>query len=151
MRKALALLPILLILAAVAGCAQQPAGTGTGTAFMPDGTPVQLEVVSYKDPAGMARGLSYRDSLCPQCGMLFVSEKAGPQSFWMRDMRFSLDMIFLDEHFAVVDVAQNMEPCGAVCIPYQSKREAMYVLEVNGGFAEAHALEEGQGLRISYG
>lgn len=152
MRKGmLTLLPLLLILAVAAGCAQQPAGTGTGTAFMPDGTSVQLEVVSYKDPAGMAQGLSYRDSLCPQCGMLFVFEKAGPQSFWMPDMRFSLDMIFLDEEFKVVDVAQNMEPCGEVCVPYQSKQYAMYVLEVNGGFVEAHGVEEGQRLRISYG
>ncbi len=160
MRKTLlAVLPFILILAVAAGCAQQASGNAaasqnagavTGTARMPDGTSVQLEIVSYKNPGTMAQGLSYRDSLCPQCGMLFVFEKPGLQAFWMPDMRFSLDMIFLDENFRVVDVARGMEPCGEVCIPYQSKHDAKYVLEVNGGFAAAHGLEEGQRLRINY-
>ena len=156
MKTAPAFLPLLLILAAAAGCAGQaeagPGGAGTtGTALMPDGTLVQLEVVNYTNPAGMAQGLSYRESLCPQCGMLFVFKEAGLRSFWMRDMRFPLDIIFLDEEFAVVDVARNMEPCGGVCIPYQSRHDAKYVFEVNAGFAGEHALEEGKRLQINYG
>ena len=155
MRTGLPLLPLLLflLLVATAGCARQEetapgAGGGNATALMSDSTAVQLQVVSYRDPESMARGLSYRDSLCPQCGMLFVFGENGPRSFWMKDMLFPLDMIFLDSNYTVVDVAGSMEPCGTVCTPYTSRGKAQYVLEVNAGFAAAHGVEPGKKLQI---
>jgi uncharacterized membrane protein (UPF0127 family) len=142
----LAPVSFLLLLVAAAGCIQE--ARGNGAAVMPDGVAVALEVV--KDPISQAHGLSGRESLCAQCGMLFVSGKPGPQSFWMKDMNFRLDMIFLDENFVVVDVAPGMRPCGKVCIPYHSQSDAQYVLEVNAGFAEAHGVDVGKRLEINY-
>ncbi|OGI21289.1 MAG: hypothetical protein A2808_01330 [Candidatus Moranbacteria bacterium RIFCSPHIGHO2_01_FULL_55_24] len=49
-----------------------------------------------RSEAERAKGLSEREDLCTGCGMLFVFEKPGRYSFWMRGMRFPLDIIWLD-------------------------------------------------------
>lgn len=60
-------------------------------------------------PAKREKGLGQRNSLCAACGMLFVFEKPDQYAFWMKDMRFALDIIWvLDE--TVVSVAHNVEP-----------------------------------------
>ncbi len=46
--------------------------------------------------AEQARGLSNRDSLAPDAGMLFVFEQPGRPGFWMKDMLFNLDIIWID-------------------------------------------------------
>ena len=80
-----------------------------------------------------AQGLSGRESMCETCGMLFVFPQAQVQNFWMRDMRFPLDIIFIrddriTEIFADVPVQSNRE------IPRVESREiADQVLELNAG------------------
>jgi len=80
-----------------------------------------------------AQGLSGRESMCETCGMLFVFPQAQVQNFWMRDMRFPLDIIFIrddriTEIFADVPVPSNGE------IPrVESRESADQVLELNAG------------------
>ncbi len=55
------------------------------------------------------RGLSYRDGLEPGRGMLFVYEEPGTRSFWMRGMRFCLDIIWI-EGDQIVGAAESVCP-----------------------------------------
>lgn len=54
-----------------------------------------------------ALGLSGRRELCSNCAMLFVFEKPGNASFWMKDMLFDLDIVWIagDE---IVDIDKNV-------------------------------------------
>lgn len=55
------------------------------------------------------KGLGGRESLCSACAMLFVFEKAGRHAFWMKNMHFSIDIIWLLED-RVVFVAEEISP-----------------------------------------
>ncbi|MFH1452251.1 MAG: DUF192 domain-containing protein [archaeon] len=78
-------------------------------------------------------GLMYRESLCENCGMLFIFEDEAVRSFWMKNTLIDLDIIFINSDFEVVDYV-SMKPCeGEICESYLSKKLAKYVLEINGG------------------
>lgn len=55
------------------------------------------------------QGLSGRDGLCQRCGMLFVYTKAAPRTFWMKEMNFSLDFVWIREG-KIVELTQNVPP-----------------------------------------
>lgn len=55
------------------------------------------------------KGLGGRESLCENCGMLFVFETPSRYAFWMKDMRFPLDIIWLSGE-TVVFVARDIQP-----------------------------------------
>jgi uncharacterized membrane protein (UPF0127 family) len=55
------------------------------------------------------KGLGGRENLCAECGMLFVFDRPGRYAFWMKGMRFPLDIIWLSGD-SVVFVAHNVEP-----------------------------------------
>lgn len=79
-------------------------------------------------------GLSDRDSLNEGAGMLFIFEDVDFRHFWMKDMRFPLDIAFLNENGTLVDVKGHAQPCTpSDCIVLDSRAKAKYVLEVNAG------------------
>ena len=53
------------------------------------------------------RGLSNRDLLCDKCGMLFIFSQSDRYGFWMKDMRFDLDFVWIDGN-RVVDLRENI-------------------------------------------
>lgn len=109
---------------------------------LPDGTLLSLEIAGTQQQR--ITGLSNRNELCSNCGMLFVFDSAAKYGFWMRDTLMPLDMIFLDENYAVVDVNQNAQPCGGgYCPLFYPEKNARYVLELNAGFAGTHDLNKG--------
>src|SRR3989344_1383831 len=57
-----------------------------------------------------AQGLSGRVIPEEGHGMLFVFPEPGLYGFWMKNMRFSIDIVWLDEEFKVIDIEQNVEP-----------------------------------------
>ena len=56
---------------------------------------VEFQVETVSTPEGRAKGLSERERICERCAMLFLFEKEGNYSFWMKGMRFDLDMIWI--------------------------------------------------------
>lgn len=106
-----------------------------------DGVRYHLETVSK--PADLAKGLGGRNSLPEKSGMLFAFEKADKHCFWMKDMRFSLDIIWLDSQKRVVHVATAVS---ANSYPEQfcPDKPAKYVIELNPGLTGG--LREGQKL-----
>ena len=145
------LLPLLFLLASGCPQAQQepasPQVAPAATATMPDGTVISLEMASTKEQ--IIRGLSGREELCAECGMLFVFSEPAPRGFWMRGMRFPLDMVFMDGNYLVVNAAENVPPCAGECLVIHSQGSAKYVLEVNAGFARAHGISTGAAIIVS--
>src|SRR3989344_4240867 len=75
-----------------------------------------------------AHGLSDRATLDENRGMLFVFGRADYHSFWMKDMRFPLDIIWLDDNWRVIDVTENISP-ESFPATYQPRAPTRYVLE----------------------
>ena len=85
------------------------------------------------------RGLMYRRSLPENGGMLFIFEKMAPQSFWMKNTIISLDIIYVDDQFRIVSIAERTLPYSLE--PVRSEGPAIYVVEVNGGFCNRHGVK----------
>lgn len=90
-----------------------------------------------------ARGLSNRDSLAENHGMLFIFESAALHTFWMKNTRIPLDIIWLNDG-QVVDVA-TLQPERDGDIPQHTPRGAANaVLELNAGSAARHGVKTGE-------
>jgi uncharacterized membrane protein (UPF0127 family) len=80
-------------------------------------------------------GLSGRDNLCPDCGMLFVFKDRGEKTFVMRDMNFPLDIIWIKDK-KIVKIDKNLPPDNDENLEkYNSQSKVDFVLEVNGNFS----------------
>lgn len=95
-----------------------------------NGKSLIVEVVDT--PETRSKGLSGHKPLQNNEGMLFVFEKPGFYGFWMKDMTFAIDILWLDEDFKVVDAWLNASP-GSYPKTYTPKNKAKYVLETNPG------------------
>jgi hypothetical protein len=101
---------------------------------LPSGTVLQVEVMVKDEDRAM--GLMFRPSLAKDRGMLFVFETVGFHGIWMKNCRFPIDIVWLDEERRVVHVAESVPPCKAdPCPSYSPLRRAAYVVELNAGQA----------------
>jgi uncharacterized protein len=94
-----------------------------------------------RTPEQRNRGLMYRQSLAQGRGMLFLFPRSEPLKFWMKNTYIPLDMIFMDEQKHVVYVEENAEPL--TLNERGPDVDARYVLEVPGGWAQAHDVRSG--------
>lgn len=104
-----------------------------------------LKVELAKTPLAWKHGLSGRDNLKENRGMLFVFSENKRHAIWMKDMKFPIDIIWIKAG-QVVDIAQNVPPAapGDISPPvYLPREDAGGVLEVNAGFAERYNLKIG--------
>ena len=106
-----------------------------------------LVVELANTPASRSRGLGYRAGLLPGTGMLFVNDEPRPQSFWMKGMRFCLDIVWI-EGGQIVGAAESVCPAPAgtpdsVQMRYQSPIAVGYVLEVPAGWLAANGYGAG--------
>ena len=95
-------------------------------------------------------GLSGRRYLGDYEGMLFVFEENTNVSFWMKDMYFPIDIIFVDGSGFITHIHDNAQPCESVnnCPSIGSNGWYRYVLEVNAGFCDRNGIEEGNSLQF---
>ncbi len=100
-------------------------------------------------PEAHAQGLSGRKELKENEGMLFVFDKPGKYSFWMKDMNFPIDIIWVSEDFKVVYIKKDARP-ELYPETYAPKDNAKYVLEVVSGFSDKNNLKEGGMVSLSF-
>jgi len=104
-----------------------------------------------KTTAQQQQGLSGRKSLPQDQGMLFVFTTPGLTPFWMKDMKFPLDMIFIKDD-KIVTVFRNVPvPANskATNLPvYVPTKPANYVLELNAGQASKFDFQNGDDVKI---
>ena len=100
-------------------------------------------------PTEQARGLSGRSELKEGEGVLFVFDNPGIYSFWMKDMLFPIDIIWLapsngggDSLMKVVYIKKDARP-ESYPKTFDSELEAKYILEVASGFSEKNNLQVG--------
>lgn len=109
------------------------------SAVFEGGQQLTLEVADTSE--ARQKGLSGRDGLPRDRGMLFVHDAEGLWGFWMKDTRFPLDLVFLDSERRVVDIHQ-MQPYALEV--YYPAQEAQYIIEMTAGLADAWSLALGQ-------
>ena len=101
---------------------------------LPSGKVLQAEVMVSDEDRAM--GLMFRPSLPLDRGMVFVFEATDFHGIWMKNCRFPIDIVWLDEERKVVHVAESVPPCRAdPCPVYSPLRRASYVVELNAGQA----------------
>jgi uncharacterized membrane protein (UPF0127 family) len=111
-----------------------------------DGSIIKAEVAdTQKD---RERGLMYRESLGEDGGMLFVFDSQDRYPFWMKNVEFSIDIIWINGNMRVVDV-DTATPCNKHCIEYVPDYPAKYVLEVPAGFAGEKGIKTGSLIDVS--
>lgn len=97
-------------------------------------------------PTERSEGLAVTDTLLDHQAMLFVFDQPGIYPFWMKDMQFSIDIIWLNEDKEVVYMHPSAQP-EDYPKSYHPYTEALYVLEVVDGFINEHGIERGEKLR----
>jgi uncharacterized membrane protein (UPF0127 family) len=111
------------------------------------GAPLRVAVARTLDQ--LQHGLMRRDTLGEVDGMLFVLARRGIHAFWMKDVRFALDIAWLDARGVVVDVAAGVPPCtGPPCPVYTPRAPATHVLEVPAGVLALRGIARGSVLSI---
>lgn len=95
-------------------------------------------------------GLSKYDKIPQDFGMIFIFEKPGYQSFWMKDMKFPIDIIFIKDN-RIVTIYQDISPPKSQnenLLIYQPKSEANKVLEINAGLSQKYNFKEGDSINL---
>jgi len=94
------------------------------------------------------KGLSGRPDLTDDHGMLFVYSDKKTRKFWMKDMNFAIDIIWLNGN-KIVELTENLQPAQGAKIPsYLSKNSVNGVLEVKAGFIAKNGLKIGQNVEF---
>jgi uncharacterized membrane protein (UPF0127 family) len=114
----------------------------------PNGTRILAETMTRQ--MDLTRGLMFRDSLAQDRGMLFIHGKQQRWQYWMYNVRFPLDVIWMDRERRIVEIVRNTQPCkeakSSDCPRYGGAAEALYVLELNAGGAARQGLKVGDVL-----
>lgn len=95
-------------------------------------------------------GLSDKTSMPQDYGMLFQFEKPDYYSFWMRDMKFPIDIIFLKDNRIVTIHSSTQPPKSkddSLAI-YKPEEPANAVFEINAGLAQKYGFKKGDELKI---
>ena len=103
---------------------------------------IRIPVVVVDTEPLRTQGLSGREILPPDSGMLFIMDTIAKHGIWMKDMHFSIDIIWTDDSGRVVTIVPNAAPESYPNIFY-ADAPARYVLEVNAGFAAEHGISVG--------
>lgn len=127
------LLILILVLAGAAFFVRFPAGFSAENLFFEKYGREAVKNIEIADtPELRALGLSGRDALPGGEGVLFVFDHPDLWGFWMKDMKFSIDIVWMDENFSIVHVERAVSPLTYPKIFYPTAK-ARYVLEVNAG------------------
>jgi len=109
----------------------------------------QLELAT--NPLQQAKGLSGRESLGIDQGMFFVFDRPKIQHFWMKDMQFPIDVLWIN-NYEIIGISENILPPSSTdgkVERMQSPAIADMVLEINAGQVEQYHIEVGDKIDIS--
>jgi uncharacterized protein len=108
-------------------------------------TPIKLEVAN--NGITRARGLSNRNQLEEGRGMLFVFTETEKPGFWMKDMRFPIDIIWINDNLKIVEANKNISPNTYPTVFYPTS-PVKYVIEVPAGYFDRHLLKIGDSISL---
>lgn len=109
---------------------------------------IQIEIADEQPE--QIQGLSDRESLDKNSGMLFIFNDKQIRSFWMKNMHFPLDIIWIQDN-KIVNISKNLPPEGEMPENhYSSKYPVNYVLEVNAGLVDEYEIKIGDIVEFHY-
>jgi len=108
-------------------------------------TKIVIEIV--RDHDDRILGLSGRQELPPNHGMLFDFEKQGRHGIWMKNMLFSIDIVWISNNMEVVYIVEDVSPRTFPTI-FSPRSDATYVLELPSGFVKKNGIKRGDLLTI---
>jgi hypothetical protein len=100
-----------------------------GSAYIVAGD-IRIPVSVADTDEARQKGLSGTPSLKRGTGKLFIFDTPGIYPFWMKDMHYSLDIVWIDSQWKVVDVTVSATP-ESYPTTFVSSVPVQYVLEVN--------------------
>lgn len=105
-----------------------------------------VEVVNSKWE--MVQGLSGRNSLSDSEGMLFAFDKPGKYGFWMKNMQFPIDIIWISENLTIIWIEKSVSP-DTYPKSFVPESPAKYVLEISAGQVESNNIKIGDFIQFS--
>ncbi len=106
-----------------------------------------VKILLADTPQERTQGLSGRENLAKDEGMLFVFPEEGIYGFWMKDMRFSIDILWLNSAGEVVYIVENASP-ESYPASFTPEKAAQYVLELPAGFVSSHNVTLGSFVEL---
>jgi uncharacterized membrane protein (UPF0127 family) len=105
----------------------------------------KIDLMLAKSVEQRMKGLSGREKLDENQGMLFIFDKKDKFSFWMRGMKFPIDIIYLDDDNVVYIVENAAVPENDTEVPqrYTPDKPSNRVLEINAGKAKELGIKVG--------
>lgn len=107
-------------------------------------------LILAKSDAEKIKGLSGRDKLATNQGMLFVFKDPGMYPFWMKNMKFPIDIIYISND-KIVDIFKNAQPATEdpkTIVVVKPSENANYVLELNAGEATKNNMKKGDTVNL---
>lgn len=130
-----------------------PSAHATGSDLVsiqtPSGITIKAEIADT--PLKRSMGLMYRDQLKKDHGMLFFFSQPMAWTFWMKNTKIPLDIIWMDAKKTIIHIERNVPICTRQddgCPQYHSDEGALYVLELGAGRAAALQLQ--RGVKLSF-
>jgi uncharacterized membrane protein (UPF0127 family) len=153
-RGGLLVFGLMIALAACGGDSlDPPAVLRTIAITLAGGREITVEVAESGEER--AHGLGDRDALAEDSGMIFAYPIPGRPVFWMKGMRFPLDVVWIDGDKRVVEVAAGIPAEPGVgdsgLKRYSPSRPVQYVLELNSGAAARLGIDAGDQLDFDVG
>lgn len=104
-----------------------------------------------KTPDQQSKGLSIKNFLNENEGMLFPFKSPGKYSFWMNGMKFPIDIIWINTNNTIVHIEKNLSPCLMffICPSYTPDKDSLYVLEVAANFTNKYDVSIGTKVDFS--
>lgn len=106
-----------------------------------------IEVEIARTNEERVRGLSGRESVEPNTGLLFVFDTPGRYGFWMKDMKFAIDIVWVDEGWEVVGIESMINP-DSYPMTFYPPEDIRYVLELNSNEASSLGIDIGTRLYL---
>lgn len=140
-----ALYVFLVIICSAVGLRTVNFFTKQGKVIIKDQT---FKVAVLKDEWELRQGLSGKEKLAKNKGMLFVFPKEDKYSFWMKDMRFSIDIIWINND-KIIHIEENLPiPTTNYLEEYSPEEPARYVLEINAGLSQKYGFKVGDTVKL---
>jgi uncharacterized protein len=114
---------------------------------LPSGKVLKVEVMVKDEDRAM--GLMFRSALPTDQGMLFIFEQSDFHGIWMKNCKFPIDILWLDDQKTIVHLEESVPACKTEpCPVYQPLRKASFVVELNAGQARREKAVVGKSLEF---
>lgn len=114
--------------------------TATSTMLTLGGKMFTVETV--RTAADTEKGLSGHAPLGESGGMLFVFDTPKKYGFWMKDMTFPIDIIWIGADYKITHIEKSLAPSTYPTV-YYPESDSLYVLEIASGQSDLLHIQKG--------